>query len=78
MLPVELSGGAMCGHRTNIKITDAPAEVYLFRFVDDANKQVLAYQFANRTTRKGKRWVLQYVCIVSRSIGTMNTGEETP
>ena len=78
LIPVELSGGPLDGHRDAVAMPEIVGlDVILFgqsRPLRAAGSNVIhavekircAYGWANRTTGKGKRWVLEFRCVVSR------------
>jgi hypothetical protein len=73
-IPVELSGGPLDGHRDAVAPREeGPLDVYLFgKSVPlpggAVEKTRYAYKWANRTTARGRRWVLEFHCVVSRWI----------
>lgn len=64
-LPVELLGGMLDGHRDQINPGDEILDRHLFSHRTPTHLHRIAYRFANRTTRNGKRWILEHDCIVS-------------
>lgn len=66
----ELVGGPLDGHEVEVALQAAESPVYLFRTERDGGGfHVWAYEFANRTTAGGRRWVLQFLYRVARQGG---------
>lgn len=66
-VPVELSGGPLCGHRDAVgKPVIETLDVHLFERVMAGERLRCAYKWTGRTTGKGRRWVLEFFCVVSR------------
>lgn len=69
MVPVELSGGPLDGHRNLLSKPEIDIlNVHLFQQETAEGKLRCAYEWANRTTNKGRHWVLDFKCVVSRWI----------
>lgn len=67
LIPVELSGGPLDGHCAEVAKNEVDAlDVHLFVRVTDEEKLRCAYRWTSKTTAKGKRWVLDFECVVSR------------
>ena len=65
LIPVQLYGGPICGHRAEVREKPEIFNSYLFELRWDGRIYRLAYKPAHRTTRTGKRWVLEFDCVVS-------------
>lgn len=65
LIPVELYDGPICGHRSEVRDQQEIFNSYLFELRFDGRLYRLAYKPAHRTTRSGKRWVLEFDCVVS-------------
>lgn len=66
-LPVELSGGPLDGHRDVVEMPEiAELDVHLFEQTAAGETLRCAYGWAARTTDRGRRWVLEFRCVVSR------------
>ena len=67
LLAVELSGGPLDGHRDVVPKHEVDLlDVFLFVRETPGEKERCAYGWANRTTRGGRLWVLEFRCVVSR------------
>jgi hypothetical protein len=67
MIPVELSGGPLDGHRDLVGKPEIDAlDVHLFEQRTGDERLRCAYAWASRTTDQGRRWVLVFQCVVSR------------
>ena len=74
-MDVELCGGPLDGHQTDVKVKSKEFDVSLFTWtVQGGVPKVLAYAFAGRTTENGRRWVLQFLYEVAK-VGTRKDGE---
>lgn len=85
IIPIELCGGPGDGLRGEATMKPEPFDTYLFGQDIGGRRLTLAYQFANRSTNKGRHWVLEFVRVVgcsqvptTTSLGTSNTVEELP
>lgn len=66
-IPVELSGGPLDGHREAVAKPEIDQlDVILFVRVVPGERLRCAYGWTGRTTDKGRRWVLEFRCVVSR------------
>ena len=76
-MDVELCGGPLDGHRTDVPVKDAGFDVWLFTWtVADGLPKVLAYAFSGRSCCHGKRWVLNFLYEVAK-IGSRRKGGES-
>ncbi len=75
MTPVELVGGPLDGHQTEVKMTNPDFDVWLFTWNQAGRRAVLAYAMAGRTTPGGKRWVLGFLYEVAK-LGSRRKNEE--
>lgn len=73
LIPVELVGGPCDGFRTRVEAKEQPFNVYLFEFTGGGRKFRLGYRWANRSTHKGRWWVLEFECVVSAQNVTEGT-----
>lgn len=61
MLPVELVGGPLDGHRAEVRALSPGFDVWLFQRNETGRREVLAYSFAGRSTDDGRHWVLAFL-----------------
>jgi hypothetical protein len=66
LVPVQLYSGLMDGFKSSVKSQPDLLDVYLFETRFAGYLYRLAYKPANRSTEAGKRWVLNFDCIVSK------------
>jgi hypothetical protein len=66
LIPVLLYGGIMDGHRAEVPQHTAFGDRYLFEFRHEGHITRCAYKAPTRTTENGKRWVIEFDCVVSR------------
>jgi hypothetical protein len=69
LIPVELSGGPLDGHRDDVEkgVIDE-LDVHLFELRTGQERLRCAYAWGDRTANKGRRWVLVFQCVVSRFV----------
>lgn len=69
-IDVQLYGGPLDGHEVEVRMLPPGHDVYLFRAPDPAGGFLIwAYQWANKTTAGGKRWVLNFLFNVAHQGG---------
>jgi hypothetical protein len=66
LIPVILYGGIMDGHRDEVRENPEFGDRYLFELRWGGEITRCAYKAPTRTTGNGKRWVLDFDCVVSR------------
>jgi len=73
-IDVELYGGLLDGHQTDVVMKAPGFDVFLFRYCHcEGTPKVLAYVLSGRTTGNGRRWVLNFLYEVAK-IGTTKKG----
>lgn len=66
-IDVELYNGPLDGHVAEVAMLAPGHNVYLFRTPrEEGGLNVWAYEWADKTTAGGKRWVLNYLFRVAR------------
>jgi hypothetical protein len=65
-IDVELLGGPLDGHRTEVTMKKPGFDVWLFRRQESGSPEVLAYVLSGTTTEGGKLWVLRYLYEVAK------------
>lgn len=66
-IAVELIGGPLDGHYDAVSQPEVDLlDVHLFSRSTAGEKLRCAYRWTGRTTAGGKRWVLEFICVVSR------------
>ena len=68
LIAVELVGGPMDGFRDSVALPwlAAGMDVRLYEGSFGDEKMRCAYGWANRTIQGGRRWVMEFRCVVSR------------
>ena len=67
LIPVELIGGPLDGHRDLVGMPEIDVlDVHLFQQSRPGETLRCAYGWAGRSTAGGRRWVLEFRCVVSR------------
>jgi hypothetical protein len=76
-IDVELFGGPLDGHRTEVRLMKPGFDVWLFRYCHcEGLPRVMAYSMSGRTTADGRVWVLNFLYEVAKIGATKKGGEE--
>jgi len=66
-IDVELYGGPLDGHRTDVRMKGPGFDVWLFKYCHcEGRPKVMAYALSGRTTDHGRCWVLNFLYEVAR------------
>ena len=72
---VELYGGQLDGHRTDVVMKAPGFDVFLFKYCHcEGTPKVLAYVLSGRTTDDGRLWVLNFLYEVAKMGSTKKGG----